>query len=140
MYNSAMQSSATIGDARKSAGSFPYYQVMGKGEVMDTDVMIVDVGGGRGQALRAIREAFPNLKGRMILQDKPDMIEDAKASGLPNFIEPMAASFFELQPVKGMKAIYLLLLSTGSSVKALAIPKMRHNEESMRPTYIDRST
>ncbi|KAL8792761.1 MAG: hypothetical protein Q9195_004648 [Heterodermia aff. obscurata] len=103
-YNSAMQSLATIGDAAKSAGSFPYGQVMGEGKIVDTDVMIVDVGGGRGQVLTAIKQVFPDLKGRMILQDRRDVIEDAKASGLPSFIEPMAASFFELQPVRGMKA------------------------------------
>ena len=118
VYNSAMQSFATIGDARKSAGSFPYYQVMDTDEIMNTDVMIVDVGGGRGQALRAIKEVFPDLKGRMVLQDKPDVIEDAKASGLPSFIEPMAASFFELQPIKGMKAIDFLLPSRGSSLNS----------------------
>lgn len=102
VYNSAMQSLATIGDARRSAGSFPFGRELGENEIMDTDVMVVDVGGGRGQALKAINEAFPTLKGRMILQDVPDVIEDAKANGLPSFIEPMAASFFELQPVEGM--------------------------------------
>ena len=106
VYNSAVQSRATIGDARKSAGSFPYDQVIGEGEFMDSDVMIVDVGGGRGQALTAIKQVFPNLKGRMILQDQPDVIEDAKASGLPSFIEAMAASFFELQPITGMEDIF----------------------------------
>ena len=37
----------------------------------------------------------------MVLQDVPEVIEDAKASGLPSFIEPLAASFFEAQPVPG---------------------------------------
>ena len=127
VYNSAMQSLATIGDAKKSAGSFPYCNVMGEEEIMDTDVMIVDVGGGKGQALRAIKQVFPNLKGRMILQDKPEVIEDAKASGLPSFIEPMAASFFELQPIKGMEAILLLLPSNGSSLNVPATQDMRDN-------------
>ena len=102
VYNSAMQSRATIGDARKCAGSFPYDRVVGEGEMTDSDVMIVDVGGGRGQALMAIKEVFPDLKGRMVLQDQRDVIEDAKASGLPGFIEGMAASFFEPQPIKGI--------------------------------------
>ena len=139
VYNSAMQSHATIGDARKRAGSFPYYQVMGEGEIMDTEVMIVDVGGGRGQALMAIKEAFPDLKGRMVLQDKPDVIEDAKASGLPSFIEPMAASFFEVQPIKGREAIHFPLLSSGSSGNARATLIMKHTEDSMMRRSTDRS-
>ena len=103
VYDSAMQSLATTGDARRSAGPFPYDRELGAEEIASTDVMIVDVGGGRGQALKSIHEAFPGLNGRKILQDVPDVIEDAKASGLPGFIEPMAASFFEPQPVRGMQ-------------------------------------
>ena len=102
VFNSGMQSLATIGDARKSAGPFPFDKKLKGEDLSATDVLIVDVGGGRGQALKAIIETFPTLKGRMILQDMPDVIEDAKADDLPSFIEPMAASFFERQPVKGM--------------------------------------
>ena len=100
-FDSAMQSLAMIHDAGRSAGSFPFDKGLNPAEIRDTYVVIVDVGGGRGQALKAIREAYPSLKGRMVLQDVPEVIEDAKASGLPGFIEPMAASFFEAQPVKG---------------------------------------
>ena len=102
VFNSGMQSLA-ISDARKGAGPFPFDKKLGGEEILATDVMIVDVGGGRGQALKAIMETFPTLKGRMILQDVPNVIEDAKADDLPSFIEPMAASFFERQPVKGMQ-------------------------------------
>lgn len=100
-FNSGMQSLATIGAGRRSAGSFPFDKELDPEEISNTDVAIVDVGGGRGQALEAIHEVFPSLEGRMVLQDVPEVIEDAKASGLPSFIEPMAASFFEGQPVQG---------------------------------------
>ena len=101
VFNSGMQSLATVGGATKSAGAYPYGEELGKEEAKETDVLIVDVGGGKGQALEAIKEAFPGLKGRMVLQDVGDVIEDAKTAGLPAFIEPMAVSFFEKQPVKG---------------------------------------
>ena len=103
VFNSGMQSLATIGDARNSVGPFSFDKNLGGEDVSALDIMIVDVGGGRGQALKAIMETFPKLKGRMILQDVPDVIEDAKADDLPSSIEPMAASFFERQPVKGMQ-------------------------------------
>ena len=117
VFNSGMQSLATIGDARKSAGPFPFDKKLGGEDLSATDVMIVDVGGGRGQALKAIMETFPTLKGRMILQDMPDVIEDAKADDLPSFIEPMAASFFERQPVKGMQ-VASFVLSMGQLLSA----------------------
>ena len=101
IFNNGMQSLATIGGAARSAGPYPFDEKLGIEEVDETDVAIVDVGGGRGQALEAIKTAYPTLKGRMMLQDMRDVIEDAKASGLPSFIEPMVASFFERQPVEG---------------------------------------
>ena len=69
------------------------------------DVAIVDVGGGRGQVLIAIKELFPDLKGRMVLQDMREVIDDAVVSGLPDWIEPMAASFFERQMVEGENCV-----------------------------------
>ena len=101
VFNSGMQSLATIGSAARSAGPYPFDEELGKEEIKDTDVLIVDVGGGKGQVLKAVKAAFPGLNGRMVLQDIRDVIEDAKATGLPSFIEPMAASFFERQPVQG---------------------------------------
>lgn len=103
-----MQSLATIGDKWRAAGAYAFEEEMraegwgtGEGEG-EGEVLIVDVEGGRGQALMAIRECYPRLEGRIVLQDQAEVVEDAKRSGLPGFIEPMAASFFETQPVKGM--------------------------------------
>ncbi|MCJ1286657.1 hypothetical protein MMC26_006003 [Xylographa opegraphella] len=101
LFNSGMRSLATVGSANRSAGPYPFGEELGTEEVRDTDVLVVDVGGGRGQVLEAIKASFPSLKGRMVLQDVPDVIEDAEASGLPGFIEPMAVSFFEPQPIEG---------------------------------------
>ena len=96
-----MQSLATVGHNASSAGPYPFGEELRTEKISETDVVIVDVGGGRGQALEAIRTVFPRLKGRMVLQDVPDVIEDAKASGLPGFIGPMASSFFERQLIEG---------------------------------------
>jgi len=101
IFNSGMQSLATVGGASRSAGPYPFDRELEAEDINETDVAIVDVGGGRGQALQAIKAAFPSLKGRMVLQDVRDVIEDAKAGILPSFIEPMPASFFERQPIEG---------------------------------------
>ena len=110
VFNSGMQSLATIGGASGSAGPYPFDKELEIEDVKETDVVIVDVGGGRGQALEAIKAAFPKLKGRMVLQDVSDVIEDAKAGGLPSFIEPMTASFFERQPIEGKRYAFITVI------------------------------
>ncbi len=101
VFNSGMRSLTTIGGSSKSAGAYPFAEELAKELVTDTDVLIVDVGGGRGQALESIKASFPQLKGRMILQDVQDVIDDARTGGLAKHIEPQVASFFDGQQVKG---------------------------------------
>ena len=101
VFNSGMRSLATISDSSKSAGAYPFDEELAKESVTDTDVLVVDVGGGRGQALESIKATFPQLKGRMILQDVQEVIDDARAGGLGGNIEPQVASFFDSQQVKG---------------------------------------
>ncbi|KAJ5387071.1 hypothetical protein N7509_009612 [Penicillium cosmopolitanum] len=69
-----------------------------------SEVVLVDVGGGRGKDLQAFRERFPNLPGRLVLQDLSYVTETAD---LPNEIESQVHNFFDEQPVKGAKAYYL---------------------------------
>jgi hypothetical protein len=57
----------------------------------------VNVGGGIGHQCREFRERFPDLRGRVVLQDLPHTIE--KAMETPG-VENMAHDFFEEQPVK----------------------------------------
>ena len=102
-FNNGMKSLATVGGVTRSAGPYPFDEELQNEGLTDTDVTVVDVGGGRGQALEVIKAVFPTLKGRMVLQDLRDVIEDAKAGGLAGFIEPMVASFFERQPVEGLQ-------------------------------------
>ncbi|KAL8923533.1 MAG: hypothetical protein Q9172_003069 [Xanthocarpia lactea] len=104
VFNSGMRSMATIGGSSRRVGPYPFDRELEAESIEEADVAIVDVGGGRGQALEAIKMEFPALKGRMVLQDLPEVIEDAKLCGLPNFVEPMAVSFFESQPVKGKQS------------------------------------
>ncbi|KAI1116519.1 S-adenosyl-L-methionine-dependent methyltransferase [Nemania sp. NC0429] len=86
--------------------AFPFGDALDHDPCEDGGVAIVDVGGGRGQRLEMIRADWPLLKGRMVLQDLPDVITDAKERGLPPFIETSVGSFFEEQPVKGARVYH----------------------------------
>lgn len=61
-------------------------------------VLMVDVGGGRGQILNALRKARPDLKGQMIVQDLPREIDGRQSS---QEVHGMAYDFFTPQPVQG---------------------------------------
>jgi O-methyltransferase domain len=104
MFNESMRSSAIVGAT--GVPPFPFATEL-KCDSED-EVLIVDVGGGKGQALEIIRRTFPELKGRFILQDLPEVIEATKASAhLPPSIETQAADFFKPQTVHGAKAYFM---------------------------------
>lgn len=63
-------------------------------------VLLVDVGGGKGHDAQALRAQFPSVRGRLIVQDLPHVIDEAGCK--PLGIEAMPHSFFDEQPVKGM--------------------------------------
>ncbi|KAL1962581.1 hypothetical protein VTN77DRAFT_9374 [Rasamsonia byssochlamydoides] len=65
--------------------------------------IFVDVGGGNGQQCVALRKRFPNLKGRVVLQDLPSVLEKAITG---DDVERMAYDYLIEQPVKGARAYY----------------------------------
>lgn len=64
----------------------------------DGAVMFVDVGGARGDEVKAIKERHPTLPGRFLLQDLPVTVKQALP--VPG-MEAIAHDFFTAQPVKG---------------------------------------
>lgn len=73
----------------------------------EKEVAIVDVGGGLGQVLVSLKQRFPGLKGKMVVQDLPVVVDSIKPGDLPEGVEAMGVDFFKEQPVKGAKAYYL---------------------------------
>lgn len=67
--------------------------------------LLLDIGGGLGSRLTAFKAKYPNLPGRLILQDLSVVIDDIKSIG-PG-IELMKHDFFAPQPIKGARAYYL---------------------------------
>lgn len=69
----------------------------------------VDVGGGFGHQCVALKQAYPQLKDRIVLQDLPQTLEHLPppfAAQLDG-IEKSAHNFFEPQPIKEAKFYYL---------------------------------
>ena len=62
--------------------------------------LIVDVGGGRGQVMKAIKDALPTLKGRLICQDRPEVLATVDKDDIGK-VEKLPHDFFEPQPIKG---------------------------------------
>ena len=63
-------------------------------------VLIVDVGGGRGHDLEALRGAFPAQHGRMVVQDVPETIDEI--THLTPGVESMKFDIFTPQPIKDL--------------------------------------
>lgn len=84
-------------------GFFPVQSLTEGLNVSAEDVLLVDVGGGVGHDLTEFRRKWPNIPGRLVLQDLPEVIDQAKAQNqaTASFIEPVAHDFFSEQPVKG---------------------------------------
>lgn len=91
------------------AGIYDFGWVVAKaeGDEKETDrLLFVDVGGGRGHAIRAIHDEFPGLPlKRCMLQDRPEVIAAAKADEADDAdwaaVQKLAIDFHAEQPVKG---------------------------------------
>lgn len=85
---------------------FPFEERLCKGSDMtDDQVLLVDVGGGYGHEIQAIKTKYPAIRGRMILQDLPQTIAQAvNVEGM----EATSHDFFKPQPIKGTQSSLLL--------------------------------
>ncbi|KAI0013792.1 putative sterigmatocystin 8-O-methyltransferase precursor [Xylariaceae sp. FL0662B] len=85
-----------------------FEQELGQGTTEST-ALFVDVGGAKGHQCIALRDRFPNLRGRVILQEQAHVIAQVRENPLPGFdnIETEVYDFFTPQPIKGARAYYL---------------------------------
>ncbi|MCJ1468061.1 hypothetical protein MMC07_006687 [Pseudocyphellaria aurata] len=70
----------------------------------ESSAILVDVGGNVGRDLDRFRVAHPELAGRLVLQDRPEVIANAIN---PKSVQRMGYDFFQPQPIKGARAYYL---------------------------------
>ena len=81
---------------------FQYYPVdnsLGDGTQNEKAVLLVNIGGGRGHDLEAFKSAFPHQRGRLVLQDLPETIDDIDHLALG--VESVKHDFFPTQPIQG---------------------------------------
>ncbi|KAJ5091099.1 hypothetical protein NUU61_005969 [Penicillium alfredii] len=84
-------------------------QILAAAEKRPNQPLLVDIGGGRGHDILGFKERFPSAPGKLILEDLPRVIEDARAAvNLDAMkIETISYDFFaEEQPVKGARVYY----------------------------------
>ncbi|KAI1498355.1 putative O-methyltransferase [Biscogniauxia marginata] len=72
---------------------------------LSNDVLLVDVGGGIGHDLVELKSKHPSLPGKLILQDRPEVI--STVPGANDLFEPTSHDFFTSQLVKNARAYYL---------------------------------
>ncbi len=78
---------------------FPVKEILGTDARDDqAAVMFVDVGGGMGHEAVALKKRFPDLPGRFVVQDLPQVVS---RQNLDAEVEFMAHDFLTPQPLKG---------------------------------------
>ncbi|KAL2782642.1 S-adenosyl-L-methionine-dependent methyltransferase [Aspergillus keveii] len=87
-------------------GFYPVYeQLIAKTDITDDDVLLVDVGGSFGHDLSDFHRKWPDVPGRLVLQDLPEVVKSVK--DLHPTIDVTSYDFFTEQPVKGARAYYM---------------------------------
>lgn len=85
--------------------TFPVQDILLDGASTNpNDVLLLDVGGGEGHDVEAFHRSFPNVPGKLVLQDLPPTIDNIKS--LDAVIERQKHDFFQEQPIKGARAYY----------------------------------
>ena len=83
-------------------GMYPWASIKKQVEKEPERPYIVDIGGGRGHTLVSLQKEAPaGFGAKLILQDRPDVIDSITAEDIPN-IEKMAYDFFTPQPIKSI--------------------------------------
>ena len=90
---------------------FPFHSELSKLETTEETVLVVDVGGGLGHATTQIETLIGGVKGRAVLQDRKEVLEDIKED-LGAGIEKMPHDFFTPNPVKGTSKLKEMCLRT----------------------------
>ena len=77
---------------------YPFEQLTDAQPVESPTALLVDVGGNVGHDINKFLAKHPELAPRLVLQDRPDVVQIAKC---PSTVQIMAHDFFTPQPVKG---------------------------------------
>ncbi|RAL11829.1 putative O-methyltransferase [Aspergillus homomorphus CBS 101889] len=98
--------------------------------------LLVDVGAGKGHDLLAFREKFPQVGGRLVLEDLPAVVDGLRGleGGVNAGIEMVPYDFFTEQPVVGARVyFYHHILHDWSDPYCLKI--LKHVSAAMTPGF-----
>ena len=94
MFSAAMVALSAYQDGPLSAKVSTLFPA----DMSEHQILMVDVGGGRGRILNTLRKARGDLKGQMIVQDLQGEIDGRPSS---EEVQGMVHNFFTPQPVHG---------------------------------------
>lgn len=86
-------------------GIYPFEEQHAAGNSPDR-TLAVDIGGGRGLAMLELRKHCPSLQGKLVLQDRKEVLDIISPSELPG-VEKLQHDFFSPQPVKEAQIYYI---------------------------------
>ncbi|KAJ5384127.1 O-methyltransferase family 2 [Penicillium concentricum] len=84
---------------------FPVEQRLLGGAQADAETLMVDIAGGRGHDLAAFLERYPEVKGRLVLEDQPHVLKDSTID--TERIEKLPFDLFKPQPIHGARIYYM---------------------------------
>ena len=97
-FNEAMVVDTELA-ARELCDTFPF-DSLAPGE---SDVVLVDVGGGKGQTMAHVLKTFPGLRGRVVLEDLASVLHGERLMVEDERLQVQAYDFLsEEQPIKGI--------------------------------------
>ncbi|KAJ5692331.1 hypothetical protein N7462_001754 [Penicillium macrosclerotiorum] len=96
----------TTSQSHRGEDWFKIYPVTEKLNVSPDQILLVDIGGGVGHDLIAFKKQFPELPGKLALQDLPQVIDTIKEP-LSGDICVTPHDMFKPQPIRGAKAYYM---------------------------------
>lgn len=120
------------------SGMFPFNSMKAAVEAEPQRAFVVDIGGGRGNALLSImKECGGNYGAKMILQDMPEVLEGKDPVKIDG-VENMPHSFYDDQPVKSKLAPdpSLLAYVDGADAHIYYIRNVLHNHYDERSRRI----
>ncbi|KAH9827229.1 S-adenosyl-L-methionine-dependent methyltransferase [Teratosphaeria destructans] len=77
-------------------------------DIQRGQVLVVDIGGGKGQDLRLVAQEFPDLpENSLILEDLPGVVNSKAGTSEHHSIRKIAYDYYEPQPVVGARFYYM---------------------------------
>ena len=82
-------------------GAYPVKERLGGAE--EDEVLVVDIGGGTGHDLLGLKARYPDLKGRLVLEELPYLI--SRMTDKLDGVELVEHDFYNPQPIKGTSSL-----------------------------------